>query len=63
MYNAHRGIMTHGAPTNRLTELLEQIRVEFDGQASGRAGDFEQQREALSKLFTAHAIQPLHGLS
>ncbi len=62
MYNAHRGMMTHGAPSNRLTELLEQIRVEFDGQATGRAGDFEQQREALSKLFHMHINQPC-GLS
>ncbi|KAF1813145.1 WD40 repeat-like protein [Eremomyces bilateralis CBS 781.70] len=42
MYNSHRA-MVPGAPgpNNRLTELLEQVRQEFDLQAN-RAGDFEQ---------------------
>ncbi|KAI4136424.1 MAG: hypothetical protein LQ341_005621 [Variospora aurantia] len=39
MYNAHRGIPP--APSNRLTELLDQVRQEFDNQQS-RAGEYEQ---------------------
>ncbi|KAJ9643062.1 general transcription repressor [Coniosporium tulheliwenetii] len=41
MYNAHRG-MVPGAPNNRLAELLEQVRQEFEAEA-GRAGDYERQ--------------------
>ncbi|KAL9026631.1 MAG: hypothetical protein Q9196_004725, partial [Gyalolechia fulgens] len=39
MYNAHRGIPP--APSSRLTELLDQVRQEFDNQQS-RAGEYEQ---------------------
>lgn len=47
MYNAHRGIIpgeVPGGPSSRLTELLNQIRQEFENQA-GRAGDYEHQRK------------------
>lgn len=47
MYNAHRGMMPHQAPNNRLTELLEQIRVEFDTQA-GSLDDSARQRDEMS---------------
>ncbi|KAI9757839.1 MAG: hypothetical protein M4579_003275 [Chaenotheca gracillima] len=42
MYNAHphRGVVT--TPSNRFTELLDQVRTEFENQA-GRAGDYEHQ--------------------
>ena len=40
MYNAHRGMVA--APNNRLTELLDQVRAEFDNQQS-RTGEYEQQ--------------------
>lgn len=43
MYNAHRG-MVPGAQPNRLQELLDQIRQEFENEA-GRAGEMERQRE------------------
>ena len=43
MYNSHRG-MVPAAPNTRLTELLDQVRAEFDAQ-SGRAGEYENQRE------------------
>ncbi|MCJ1258480.1 general transcription repressor [Lignoscripta atroalba] len=43
MYNAHRGMVP--APNNRLTELLEQVRVEFDNQQN-RTGEYEQQMAA-----------------
>lgn len=46
MYNAHRG-MVPGAPNNRLAELLEQVRQEFEAEA-GRAGDYERQRKFAS---------------
>lgn len=46
MYNSH-GRPPIGVPpappNNRLNELLEQVRAEFDGQAT-RAVDYEQQR-------------------
>lgn len=41
MYNAHRGMVP--APNSRLTELLEQLRQEFDNQ-SRSTGEFEHQR-------------------
>jgi glucose repression regulatory protein TUP1 len=46
MYNAHRPGIGPGPnpPNNRLAELLDQVRQEFDNQA-GRAGDYEQQRK------------------
>ncbi|KAI9677594.1 MAG: general transcription repressor [Caeruleum heppii] len=40
MYNSHRGMVA--APNNRLTELLDQIRAEFENQA-GRTGEYEHQ--------------------
>ncbi|KAI9844105.1 MAG: general transcription repressor [Sclerophora amabilis] len=42
MYNAHphRGVVT--TPSNRFTELLDQVRTEFENQA-GRAGEYEHQ--------------------
>lgn len=40
MYNAHRGMVP--APNNRLTELLEQLRQEFESQ-SRSTGEFEHQ--------------------
>jgi hypothetical protein len=45
MYNAHRPPIGVPAPSanNRLNELLDQVRAEFDGQAT-RAVDYEQQR-------------------
>ncbi|KAL0262109.1 general transcription repressor [Diplodia seriata] len=41
MYNAHRG-MVPGAQPNRLQELLDQVRQEFENEA-GRAGEMERQ--------------------
>lgn len=38
MYNTHRGIGP--TPNNRLTELLEQVRAEFDSQQN-RTGEYE----------------------
>ena len=38
MYNAHRGMIPQ--PNNRLNELFEQLRQEFDNQ-SRAAGDLE----------------------
>lgn len=40
MYNAHRG-MVPGAPGSRLTELLDQVRQEFENQQT-RTGEYEQ---------------------
>jgi glucose repression regulatory protein TUP1 len=48
MYNSHRpmpgGPGPGPSPNNRLAELLDQVRQEFDNQAN-RAGDYEQQRK------------------
>ena len=41
MYNAHRGMAA--MPTQRLNELLDQIRAEFENQQN-RSGEYEQQR-------------------
>lgn len=40
MYNSHRG-MVPTAPNNRLTELLDQVRQEFENQQT-RTGEYEQ---------------------
>ena len=45
MYNAHRGLVA--APNNRLTELLDQVRAEFDNQQN-RTGEYEQQSKFAS---------------
>lgn len=52
MYNAHRPpVGVPGpAPNARLGELLDQVRAEFEGQAT-RAVDYEQQRMFA---FTSH---------
>jgi hypothetical protein len=50
MYGAHRGMVPAGAPSannQRLNELLDQVRQEFDTQ-SGRAGEYEAQRTFAS---------------
>lgn len=45
MYNSHRGMVPPPAQAtpNRLNDLLEQIRQEFE-QSSGRAIEYEGQR-------------------
>jgi len=56
MYNSHRGMLPqHQPPNTRLTELLEQIRVEFESQA-GQAGRDEHQRENFSKKSSSNYI-------
>nr|POE65070.1 transcriptional repressor rco-1 [Quercus suber] len=42
MYNAHRGMAQAPHPANRLQELLDQVRAEFDQQVN-RAGETEAQ--------------------
>ena len=44
MYNAHRGMVPQGGPNTRLSELLDQIRAEFDQEAR-RSVDYENQSE------------------
>lgn len=52
MYNAHRGIAGAPAPpNNRLVELLEQVRAEFEAQG-GRANEYEHQRESSPFVVT-----------
>ena len=48
MYNAHRGMVP--APSNRLSELLDQVRAEFENQA-GRSSDYEVQRKCKADGF------------
>ena len=52
MYNSHRPPIGVPAPppNTRLNELLEQVRAEFEGQAT-RAVDYEQQRKFASVSF------------
>lgn len=51
MYNSHRPpIGVPAPPANaRLGELLDQVRAEFEGQAT-RAVDYEQQRKFVELL-------------
>jgi hypothetical protein len=44
MYNTHRGMVP--APNSRLTELLDQLRQEFESQ-SRSTGEFEHQCMSL----------------
>ncbi|KAL6719582.1 general transcription repressor [Lecanora helva] len=45
MYNAHRGIVQPPtANNNRLSELFDQIRREFDAHAQDRAGEHDQNK-------------------
>ena len=53
MYNAHRGMVP--APNSRLTELLDQLRQEFESQ-SRNTGEFEHQC-MLSSPFQ-HIVPP-----
>ena len=54
MYNAHRGMVS--APNNRLTELLDQVRAEFDNQQN-RTGEYEQQSK-FARAFTYLPYDP-----
>ena len=45
MYNAHRGMVP--APSSRLTELLDQVRAEFDNQQN-RTVEYDQQSKFVS---------------
>ena len=58
MYNAHRGMVA--APNNRLTELLDSVRAEFDNQQS-RAGEYEAQSK-FAVQFGANIYQTTHIL-
>ena len=46
MYNPHRG-MAPPAPTQRFTDLLDQVRAEYDSQA-GRAHEYESQSKFVA---------------
>ena len=51
MYNAHRGIVQ--PPTtnnNRLSDLFDQIRREFDVHAQDRAGEHDQNSESTPRM-------------
>jgi hypothetical protein len=60
MYNAHRGLVPQ--PNNRLSELLDQVRAEFDNQA-GRAGDYEHQSESSLIISIAYCMATVSSLS
>lgn len=54
MYNSHRGMVP--APNNRLTELLDQVRVEFENQQA-RSGEYEH--KSMSIFFSIfHPLPP-----
>lgn len=61
MYNAHRGMVP--APNSRLSELLDQLRQEFETQ-SRSTGEFEHQCVYNSFPFPPmfrsllHAVRP-----
>jgi hypothetical protein len=45
MYNAHRGMVQPPSNNNRLSELFDQIRREFDAHSQERAGEHDQNSE------------------
>ena len=48
MYNAHRGmVQPPSSSNNRLSELFDQIRREFETHAQDRAGEHDQTSEFL----------------
>lgn len=55
MYNTHRGIGP--TPNNRLSELLEQVRAEFDSQQN-RTGEYEA-NSMFSTCLTIFTFIPL----
>ncbi len=59
MYNSHRG-MVPTAPNNRLNELLDQVRQEFENQQT-RTGEYEQNSTfRIQSLFPSEiSHQPL----
>ena len=58
MYNAHRGVPPGPQPGgNRLADLLEQVRQEFDQQA-GRSSESEHQRK-YTALDSGRSVQRL----
>ena len=56
MYNAHRGMVP--APSSRLTELLDQVRAEFDNQQN-RTAEYDQQSEFVSTEQVCQVFQAL----
>lgn len=63
MYNAHRGMVP--APNARLTELLDQLRQEFETQ-SRSTGEFEHQRTSapyLLVMLSASGAADVNGYS
>ncbi|WPG98143.1 Hypothetical protein R9X50_00092900 [Acrodontium crateriforme] len=49
MYNSHRGMAQPPPPPNRLAELLDQVRAEFEA-AAGRSNDHENQRVVAGQI-------------
>ena len=45
MYNAHRGMVQPPSNNNRLSDLFDQIRREFDAHSQERAGEHDQNSE------------------
>lgn len=54
MYNTHRGMVP--PPNSRLTELLDQLRQEFETQTRS-TGEFEHQRTCVSFLLLPVSMQ------
>lgn len=53
MYNSHRGMVP--APNNRLTELLDQVRVEFENQQA-RSSEYEHKSMSIFYNISSFAI-------
>ena len=56
MYNTHRGMVP--APNSRLTELLDQLRQEFENQ-SRSTGEFEHQCTFDCPFLCLHVCPPV----
>jgi hypothetical protein len=59
MYNTHRGMVP--APNSRLTELLDQLRQEFESQ-SRSTGEFEHQCMSLPMRYLTVILRYSSGL-
>ena len=65
MYNAHRGIgqQPTNNSNNRLSELFDQIRREFDVHAQDRAGEHDQNSMSFQVIESSARLYPLLKLT
>lgn len=61
MYNTHRGMVQPPSNNNRLSDLFDQIRREFDAHSQERAGEHDQNSEfACPPLVLRSKVRSIH---